>query len=85
MLDRLANLLLTIGADGKQFNTERMLPPVEKSLADLPSYQVYLCLAFLVLSGLVKKHGRSGYTIAAEHAGELAKAVAEKWNQLPVR
>jgi hypothetical protein len=85
VVERLVKLLLVIGVEGKQFNTERILPPVEKALADVPSYQVYLCLAFLVIKGLVRKHGRSGYTISPEHAADLSAAVNAQWNALPAR
>jgi hypothetical protein len=85
VVERLAHLLLVIGADRKQFNTERILPPLEKTFADVPSYQGYLCLAFLVIKGLVQKHGRSRYTIAPDPAPDLRAALTAQWNSLPLR
>ena len=50
---------------------------------DVPSYQAYLCLAWLVAAGLVSRHGRQGYTVAA--AGDVDAAVEAAWQALPKR
>jgi hypothetical protein len=68
------------------------MPPAETGLADCPSYQVYMCLAFVVRTGLLTRHGRQGYTIpdTAEPAGQggqagFVRAVAAAYAALPVR
>jgi hypothetical protein len=85
LLDRLVGVVANLGSNGRRFITEQLILPQDARLADVPSYQVYLCLAFLVLNGLVQKHGRSGYTIAAEHAKDLSLGLNAKWNELPIR
>jgi hypothetical protein len=55
----------------------------ERRLAELPSYQAYLCLAWLVVAGVLEKHGRQGYTVNA--AGDLDAVVESAWQQLPRR
>jgi hypothetical protein len=42
-------------------------------------------MALLVIKGIVQKYGRSGYTIAPEHASDLTAAVTAQWNALPLR
>ena len=80
VLDRLAALLSEIGAAGRQFVTDSLLPPAETRLMDVPSYQVYLCLAFLIRGGFVRRQGRAGYTVVGGLADELCGAVASAWN-----
>lgn len=80
VLDRLATLLGEIGAAGRQFATDSLLPPVETRLKDVPSYQVYLCLAFLIRGSFVRRQGRAGYTVVGGLADELRGAVASAWN-----
>lgn len=47
---------------------------------EIPSYQAYLCLAWLRAEGLVVQHGRRGYTLAA--SGPLSKAAEERFKAL---
>jgi hypothetical protein len=46
----------------------------------LPGYQLYLCLAWLKSAGLIKQHGRKGYSIA--DAENFDKRVEEAWSSL---
>lgn len=47
---------------GSIFSIESILPVLDPSgSGDLPTYQIYLALAWLRSVGLVKKHGRDGY------------------------
>ena len=81
VLDRLTSLVTKLGAGGRRFTTEQILPPGEDQLADLPSYQVYLCLALLVRTGLLVRHGRQGYTVP--EGADLKQAVDQAWSNLP--
>ncbi len=81
VLDRLTTLVTKLGAGGRRFTTEQILPPGEDQLADLPSYQVYLCLALLVRTGLLVRHGRQGYTVP--EGADLKQAVDQAWSNLP--
>ena len=49
--------------------------------AEVPGYQVYLCLAWLRQNGLIQQKGRQGYTVPSpEH---FQGRVEEKWRELP--
>jgi hypothetical protein len=85
VLDRLVGLIVEIGTQGRRFTTDQILPAAETRLADVPSYQVYLCLAFLVQRGIVRKIGRLGYVIDESVENDVATAVHSAWEALPVR
>ncbi len=85
MLDRLSTILAGLSGGGKKFVTDDFLPPAEPRLADVPSYQLYMCLAFLIRRGLVRRHGRSGYTVECQPAADLPAAAKAAWDALPIR
>lgn len=85
VLERLAAELAELGASDRLFSTDQLFDPPTPSLAEFPTYQVYLCLAFLVHHGLVLKMGRQGYTIAAEAKPDFAAAVRAAFAALPAR
>ncbi len=82
VLMALSSAVAKVGADGRVFSTERILP-LEHSVdgTDIPTYQVYVCLALLRRVGLVDQHGRQGYSI--REVKEFAQAVESAWRQLP--
>jgi hypothetical protein len=49
--------------------------------AEMPSYQVYLTLAWLRKEGLVERRGRNGYAVL--DAQELEGTFADLWSALP--
>jgi len=57
-----------------------LLPLKSPSGEEVPSYQVYLCLAWLRRLGLIDPHGREGYTI--KEPGTLARDVSLAWDAL---
>lgn len=78
-VEAFARHLLAQTKAGKTFAVEDLLPIPDNSGEDLPSYQVYLILAWLCQSGGVVKKGRDGY-IASDlllHDGSLAALWAE--------
>jgi hypothetical protein len=83
ILDRLVTRIVEVGSSGERFTTEEILPLLDERNAELPSYQAYLCLAWLVIAGLLERHGRQGYTVSV--AGDLQHAVEAQWEQLPHR
>lgn len=85
VLDDLVSLLCEIGASGAKFLTEDLVPPSESRLKDVPVYQTYLCLAFLIRRGLVRKHGRSGYTVEPVMRSNPIDAIGSAWNELSAR
>jgi hypothetical protein len=83
ILDRLVTRIVEVGSSGERFTTEQILPLLDERNNELPSYQVYLCLAWLVMAGLLERHGRQGYTVAANT--DLRDTVEAKWKELPHR
>lgn len=82
VLKALASALAKIGADGRLFSTDEFVPlknPTENT--EIPTYQVYVCLALLKQSGLVDQHGRQGYSIP--QVPEFSQAVENAWRKLP--
>lgn len=72
------------GASGEIFTSEDFLPvSAPEGTHEIPTYQGYLVLAWLVSCGFVKKHGRQGYTIPDCHG--LKAQVAHLWKSLPTK
>lgn len=68
---------------GKIFTIEDLLPLQDATGEELPSYQVYLALAWLRQAGAVEKKGRDGYVRVAD---PLDGSVFDlMWNQIPER
>lgn len=61
---------------------DAILPLSDEDTSDVPTYQVYVCLAWLRSIGVVKPHGRRGYTVLSGKDAELAAAQA--WVKLPI-
>lgn len=83
VLDNLVHRIQEISGNGLRFTTDQLLPMVDETGTELPSYQCYLCLAWLVAEGLVDRHGRQGYTL--DVPGDLGQAVDAKWQSLARR
>lgn len=66
-----------------RFTTDDLMPVADADGRPLPSYQSYLCLAFLRRAGLVGAAGRSHYHIA--RPGTLARDAADAAERLPGR
>jgi hypothetical protein len=81
----LVDALLKAGAKGQRFTMDKLLPLRDSDAphSPWPDYQPYLCLAWLRHEGLVKQHGRSGYSIPKTM--NLAQAAMERWNQMTAR
>lgn len=83
VIQQLVSRVQQIGTSGHRFTTEELLPLKDQSDQDWPSYQVYLCLAWLVTEGLIERHGRQGYTVA--DVATLPAAADRAWLALPTR
>ena len=78
----LTRRLSEVGAEGHLFTSEDLFPLRDPDDGrEVPSYQAYLCLAWLRNEGLVVQQGRRGYTVP-EH-GQLDQLLKAKWQQLP--
>lgn len=78
----LAAAIAKRGANGRQFTSEDIFPlkdPQENG--DVPSYQAYAALAWFKASGLIRPHGRRGYSAKSQETlpGKLPSA----WERLP--
>jgi len=83
VLARLVAAIKGVAVRDERFTTEDIMPLHDDQDAELPSYQSYLCLAWLVVAGILEKHGRQGYTVRS--ASDLDAAVESAWQQLPRR
>ncbi len=83
VLERLGERVKQAGATGNRFTTEDLMPLHDQNGAELPSYQAYLCLAWLVSIGLLERHGRQGYTMA--HIEDFDSILNGAWSELPAR
>lgn len=78
MLDALVASLQEVGRGGRSFTMEEVLPLVDPSeRSEIPSYRVYLSLAWLRTIGLVKQHGRQGYSLSG--GDDLKDLVQAEW------
>jgi hypothetical protein len=81
VLDCLVDRLLAVGANGAMFTTDELLPlhdPTDGT--DVPTYQVYVCLAWLRHENLLRQDGRQGYALADGAA--VRAGVETSWQQL---
>jgi len=80
VLARLSRKLVVVGAGGSMFTADDVLPLSTDHGVEIPNYQSYLCLAWLRQEGLIRSHGRQGYTV---NDGEnLVSAVDSRWRAL---
>jgi hypothetical protein len=84
VLDVLAESILAVSRTRKRFTVEDLVPlrhPQEGT--EIPSYQTYLCVAWLRQEGLLRQHGRDGYTLARD--SDLKVALTALLSKLPDR
>jgi hypothetical protein len=77
----LIKAILRHGGARRLVSSDKFLPLVNSDKTEIPSYQSYLCLAWLVHEGLIGKSGRRGYTIFDEEG--IEKCFEERWENLP--
>ncbi|NOX51989.1 MAG: hypothetical protein GXP16_15845 [Gammaproteobacteria bacterium] len=66
---------------GKLFQVDEILPVSDAEGHEIPSYQVYVTLAWLISTGSVEKKGRDGYFVAP---GRLTiQTINDSWDKLP--
>jgi hypothetical protein len=77
----LLRAIAALEGKGPLFTVDALLPladPADGS--EFPGYQVYLALAWLRKEGIVRQHGREGYSMIVKEG--LEKMVEERWNML---
>ena len=84
VLMHLVATLAKLPATKKRFAMDEILPLKEVGTgSDVPTYQAYLCLAWLRAVRIVTQHGRQGYSLTKKNAVDVR--VEECWRQLPTR
>ena len=81
-VDAVMNGVARAGEKGAIFTVEALLPVRDpRDDTDVPSYQVYLAIAWLRTEGVLRQHGRDGYSLLVGENHE--KTVEERWSALP--
>lgn len=81
LLALLAKLRI-VAAKKRRFTMDQVLPLNRTDdHAELPSYQVYMCLAWLRKLALVTQHGRKGYSVS--HPEKIELSAEKAWDRLP--
>ncbi len=83
VVGQLASALIRASAGNKLVAIDRVLPLKDSEGEDIPSYQSYLCLAWLRALGLIRQHGRQGYSV--KPGCNLESEIAAAWKVLPLR
>lgn len=65
VLTQLVDTLLS--GTGELFTMDAVLPLSDDGGSEIPSYQAYLCLAWLKMEGLVFQEGRKGYSLSTSN------------------
>lgn len=79
----LAHAIARIGAEGRVFTAEELLPIQHDDGTDIPSYQAYAGIALFKQTGLIDQHGRQGYSIPNPAEFQVAaEAVLKKLPEL---
>lgn len=85
VLDTVAAVALELGSGERLFTSEALLAHKASGLAEVPPYQSYLCLAFLLHHGLLLRVGRSRYALAPGREPGFRDAVGAALAGLPSR
>lgn len=81
-VEEVMKAVANVGAQGKVFTVETLIPLHDNADGtDMPTYQVYLAVAWLRTEGVIRQHGREGYSLMVAENPE--KTVEERWNALP--
>lgn len=77
----LRSALLRAWKSGPIVSTDHLFPLKEGDGSEVPSYQAYLCLAWLRHEGLVEQEGRQGYRVKSIKS--LSEPLERRWAALP--
>jgi len=81
-ISKVVDSLSSLGSDSRLFRIEDQLPGIQAEMeAQIPSYQLYVVMAWLRSEGLVRQHGRQGYSTVRNET--LEEQVKERWQALP--
>ena len=80
VVDFLVKVIKKKAVPGELFTTDELMPLRDDGGNELPSYQSYLCLGWLVSISAIARHGRQGYTLRS--TDELEPCVRAAWQAL---
>ncbi len=84
MLTLVANALERAGQGGGRITMDAVLPINDpEDGMEVPTYQIYVVVAWLRAEELIVQHGRQGYTVPV--TGSLDKLAGEHFAKLPQR
>jgi len=84
LLDLLTSSVQHLAVNGARFTVEQLLPLADpEDETETPSYQTYLCIAWLREHNLLEQHGRQGYSVP--HVADLGSRVETAWNATALR
>lgn len=81
-VEAVSSWLADRGPTSAPISIDDILAIRETDGSEIPSYQVYVVLAWLRQQGLVERIGRKGYAVTDTH--QLGDNLAKHWNALPV-
>ena len=79
-MELLRDRLAEMGVAGNVLAIDEVLPLTEQDGTEVPTYQLYVCMAWFRSIGVVVQEGRQGYRVA--DATSLARSVDELWRGL---
>jgi len=82
VVELLASVLASLPGPRLTATTDDIFPLLEADGTEVPSYQSYLCLAWMRHVGLIVQEGRQGYHVPKPST--LMSDAAGKWDELPV-
>jgi hypothetical protein len=84
VLALLAAAITRVGANGRRFPIDRVLPIADPADGRrIPDYQVYLCVAWFRELGLLVQHGRQGYSLTTK--APVGTLIEARWADVPRR
>jgi hypothetical protein len=84
-LEKIVAAIAKLATSKSRFSVEELLSLVNSSSArdEIPTYQTYLCIAWLRQRGLLEQHGRQGYSCGISSG--LKQVVDENWGEIPLQ
>jgi hypothetical protein len=84
VLELLTATIMRVGAARARFALDDVIPLIDTEReAEVPTYQVYLCIAWMRKQELITQHGRQGYSI--RRLSGFSDDVSKAWLVTPER
>ena len=83
VLGQITAAIRDLARAGSRFTVEEILAGIAAKGAEIPSYQTYLCIAWMRENALLEQHGRQGYSLA--RPTQLSDQMAGAWSATATR